>query len=533
MDKNADKQEINQQVPRRNRLFWGLGGFTDHAIIYGMNGLVNVIYINALGINAVLVSLACAVPRFLDCLSDPLVGHLSDRTRSRWGRRRPYLLAGLLLSALLSMLLWFPPLPNIDSDPAVAQSQVSEVAPQQGETPVDSPTATGKETWWHTAGKAMKTEWRTFIFLLVMTTLLYAVGYTLFNIPHIAMGYEMTTDYDERTHLFKWRYVAFAAGGFMTPWLMPLCMWFEGDQADILKGSQGVIPVSILFGMVIVLTGLPSLFCRERPVAVERQSQMPLRQAIRATLHNRPFWLLVAGNFFARFGMAITGIFFFYVFVYHIGKGEQLKGVALSAVFFNAINITNFLAMSPIAALSNRLGKKPTLQLMMAMSAVAYISLWFTFSNHDSVFISHTFSIGNLSWTLTMQWPSLLTAALIGVFTNTIPMIANSMIADICDYDELENGERREGFFGAVYTSLDKLATSASLVFQGVLLAASGFNASLAVQSPETIRYWFLALVLTQPIGFMFGIFLLFFYPLNRDRMHNIRTRLDIDRAGR
>ena len=68
---------------------------------------------------------------------------------------------------------------------------------------------------------------------------------------------------------------------------------------------------------------------------------------------------------------------------------------------------------------------------------------------------------------------------LIGVFTNTMPMITNSMIADVCDYDELQCGKRREGFYGAVYTSTEKIAWSVSLAFQGVLLVASGFNAAL------------------------------------------------------
>ena len=55
----------------------------------------------------------------------------------------------------------------------------------------------------------------------------------------------------------------FAAAGFMTPWLMPLCMWFEGDQAQVLRGSQGVFPVAVIVAVVILATGIPSLFCKE------------------------------------------------------------------------------------------------------------------------------------------------------------------------------------------------------------------------------------------------------------------------------
>ncbi|MCU0645750.1 MAG: MFS transporter [bacterium] len=528
--------ESAHQVPRLKRFLWGLGGFTDATIIYGMYSLVSAIYINALGANAVLISLACAIPRFLDSVSDPLVGHLSDNTRSRWGRRRPWLLAGLVMSAIFGMLLWYAPLSNPIALPhsALAPTEITAEATESAQTrsnDSDDIAVSGeRKPWWKSTTNAIATDWKAFVYLSAVMTLLMAVGYTLFNVPHYAMGYEMTTDYNERTHIFKWRFVSFAAAGFMTPWLMPLCMWFEGDQAQMLRGSQGVIYVSIIVAIIILATGIPSLFCRERVIVKKQKAKIPLSHAIRLTFHNKPFLLLLASNFIARFGMAITGIFFYYVFIYHIGKGNQLQGVALLAVFFNTINIANFIAMAPIASLSSRIGKKPTLLLMLAMSSVAYASLLFTFSNSDGSFLSHTFHFGAASWTLSMQWPSIITAVLIGVFTNTMPMLTNSMIADICDYDELQCGERREGFYGAVYTSIEKIALSVSLVFQGVLLVASGFNAALNIQSPETIRYWILALVVTQPIGFLIGIILMLFYPLTRARAEEIRRELELSR---
>jgi GPH family glycoside/pentoside/hexuronide:cation symporter len=112
-----------------------------------------------------------------------------------------------------------------------------------------------------------------------------------------------------------------------------------------------------------------------------------------------------------------------------------------------------------------------------------------------------------------------------------MPMITNSMIADVCDCDELKCGSRREGFYGAVYASTEKIAWSVSLAFQGVLLVASGFNAALTLQAPETIQYWILALVVTQPFGFLIGIVIILFYPLSRTRVNEIRSTL-ATRAG-
>jgi len=104
-------------------------------------------------------------------------------------------------------------------------------------------------------------------------------------------------------------------------------------------------------------------------------------------------------------------------------------------------------------------------------------------------------------------------------------MILNSMIADICDLDELKSGHRREAFYGAVFVTTDKIAMAVSLALQGFLLVASGFDSKLDVQPAGTIHFWLLALVITQPVGFLIGMLSIFIYPLSRGRLQEIRAR--------
>jgi GPH family glycoside/pentoside/hexuronide:cation symporter len=204
--------------------------------------------------------------------------------------------------------------------------------------------------------------WPVFFYLAVMVSLLYGLGYTMFNVPHITMGYEMTTDYNERTHLFKWRQIIYSAAGFLTPWLLTFCMLLEGDQAQALKGSQGVVVVSACIAIIVLLSGLPSvLFCKENVADHKKETKVRFFDVVKFTFNNKPFWLVVVSNFISKFCMAITGIFFMYIFLYHISKGDQVLGAAYMAIIFTAINVTCPLAMPIVAKLSESLGKKKCL----------------------------------------------------------------------------------------------------------------------------------------------------------------------------
>jgi glycoside/pentoside/hexuronide:cation symporter, GPH family len=126
-----------------------------------------------------------------------------------------------------------------------------------------------------------------------------------------------------------------------------------------------------------------------------------------------------------------------------------------------------------------------------------------------------------------VQWPTLVTGALIGLFTNTMPMIMNSMLADVCDADQLKTGQRRDAFYSGVFVSCDKMAIAVATIFQGILLVWSGFDATLPMQRPETVKLWILMLVITQPLGFLLGFVGILFYPLTRERCAEVRARLD------
>ncbi|MCX6923317.1 MAG: MFS transporter, partial [Verrucomicrobia bacterium] len=335
------------------------------------------------------------------------------------------------------------------------------------------------------------------------------VGYAFFTIPYTAMGYEMSTDSDERTHLFKYRLLAFTVVGFLTPWLARLCLEIEGDKAQIFKGVQGVHWVGLGVAGIIVITGLiPILFCKDITHA-RTESKIAFMDAAKFTLRNKTFWPIILGNFLMKFGMCVTGIFFYYLFIYRIG-GSMKAGATEWGWFVTAITVATLAGTPVVAWASQRAGKKQTVIGLMALSACAYASVWWTFRPE----------LAGLKLYL-------ITGAAIGLFCNTMPMIINSMIADVCDVDELTSGRRREAFYGAVFVTCDKAAIAVTLFLQGFLLQASGFDAKLDLQTSETINTWMHWLLLTQPTGLMLGMLCFLPYPLNQTRLLAVRRQLD------
>jgi len=475
------------QVPTAKRLFWGLGGATEGLAYNGLNGLMDAIYVNAMALDPKIIGLARSVPRLLDLFIDPLIGHLSDNTRSRWGRRRPWMAVGAVIAALVAILMWYPPL--------------------------------------H-LGAGVAT-----VFIVGMVVVLFTFGYSMFMIPFTAQGYELSTDYNERTHIFQWRLYANAVNGFIGPWLLPLCLLVEGPNANVTRGAAGVHWVSWGIAAAILLTACGPVFgCREiGKHAAEKKNK--LLDAIKFTMRNHAFWPLVAGNFFVKFGMIVTQSLFYFVMVYSVCGGDNQLGASRLAILWNTVNLATVITMFFVVRITDRIGKKSAVMWLMLLSSLVYASVWFTLRPHHAPWLlaADQFLTGSCHLPPIMIgiWPALVTGACIGIFTNSIPLLMNSMLADVCDVDELTCGQQRQAFYGAVFVSCDKMAMALALLIQGWLVSASGFSSKLATQTPETIAFWMKSLLFTQPVGFLIGFAFLLAYPITRATAREVRRQLE------
>jgi Na+/melibiose symporter-like transporter len=367
---------------------------------------------------------------------------------------------------------------------------------------------------------------------------LFGLGYSMFTIPYTAQGYELSTDYNERTHIFQWRQYAAAATGFFSPWLPFLCLKLDVLGGGVpARGAAGVHWVSLGIAATILLTACAPIFGCAEGQRHREEDRVPFPAAVKLTLQNWAFWPLVLGNLTLKFGMIITGVFFYYVMIYHTSGGEMTLGAKQWGIFCNTINVATFLAMAPVVRVTDRLGKKPTLLLLLVLGSLTYASVWFTLRPQTSGWFLNVASfLQNVLYVpgiIANIWPCLLTGAGIGVFCNSMPLIMNSMLADVCDVDELASGHQRQAFYSAAFVTCDKLALGLGLFLQGLMLTFSGFNAMLARQAPETIAYWMNALLFTQPVGFLLAFAFVLFFPVTRAKALEVRHQLDARRSPR
>jgi GPH family glycoside/pentoside/hexuronide:cation symporter len=332
MTKDSETSAVRPEdiVPLKQKIAWGAGGAADYMIPNVLSALAMPIFNVALGLNAVLVGLALAIPRLIDAFGDPLVGHLSDNTRSRWGRRRPWIFVGTLLAAATTVLTWLP-------------------SPE----------------W----GQSMLFGW-----LLFFAIMNLAVAYPIFSIPYNTLGLEMTPDYYERTKVLTWRFYAAQSVGISAPWLYWLALRpiFGGDEV------VGVRWVAAAVAVVILVAGLsPALFTRERQ-AGERKEGMKFWASFKATWRNSPFRTLVVSNLLLKLGLYMAGSYSFYITLFYVCQGDKVMTGVIAGLVGTMLTILGIPAMPIATWVSGRLGKKNTTALALAVAALAHASMWWT-----------------------------------------------------------------------------------------------------------------------------------------------------------
>jgi GPH family glycoside/pentoside/hexuronide:cation symporter len=444
-----------------------LGGWADNFIFQVLIILALPIYNIELGVDPIWVGMALMIPRIFDALTDPLMGNISDNTRSRWGRRRPWILVGALFSALLLPLLWLPPF----SDPL----------------------------------------WIVIYFGVIST--LYSLTYTMFVVPYTALGFELTQDYDERTRVMSWRMYIGLIAGLCIP---NLYLWCQHDVfgGDVLQGARWV---SVLIALSIIVTGCaPAWFCRE-PQRTKVEKPMGLFVAIRSTLADRSFRLLLAGYLLIITGLLTSGAIALYVNIYHVFDGDKKLAAEVSAVGGMASVIAAYLGVRAANWFSSKTGKRETMMAGLGLALMAIASMTYT--------LQPGFEVTRiLGFPIHIQ---IFSFVFYGMGQQTCWLMIDSMTADVCDEDELRTGSRREGMFGAVKSLALKSGVALTGLTGGLVIKLAGLEDASQGVPPEVSANLKTLFVTIQSVGLCLGLVIFFFYPISRQRSEQTRKQLD------
>ncbi|MDD7983910.1 MFS transporter [Lentisphaera marina] len=457
----------NQLVPLKTRISWGMGGWADNFMFQILIVLAFPIYNIELGVDPVWVGMALMLPRLFDALTDPLMGNISDNTRSRWGRRRPWVFMGALLSAILLPLLWMPPF-------------------------------SGKEA--------------SIIYFSVISTV-YALTYTMFVIPYTALGFELSNDYDERTKVMTWRMYSGLIAGLCIPNLYAWCQHdiFEGD---ILKGARWV---SLIVAVTVLITGLiPAFLCREN-IPKKKQEKLKLGKALVETIKGGPFRLLLSGYLIIITGLLTSGALALYVNIYHVFDGNKKLAAEVSALAGMFAVVGAYLGLRLATIISAKTGKKETMIIGLSLTLISVGSMIFTMQAGYQV---HEF------WGFKFH-PQAISFFFYGMGQQACWLLIDSMTADICDEDELRTGRRREGMFGGVKSLALKSGVALTGLLGGLVIRSTGLSDASQGVDVAVASTLYRLFIIIQASGLVAGIIIFIFYPITRAKSAETRRLLD------
>ncbi len=439
---------------------YGSGAVPEGILNQAMQQFGNNVFTITLGVNPALVGTGLAISRLWDAIFDPIVGNWSDKLETRWGRRKPLMLGGIFGAALVFASMFF-------------------VNPDWADT-------------------------TKFTFLMIGTILFFSFA-TMFCIPFVAMGYEYTDNYDERSRLMAYRAVMAPLTAFIIMWLFPLTQ--SGIFNNPLEGARYVaIGVAVL---LIVLALIPILFVPTRKREKLQKPKMNILAMLKVTITNKAFLYTLVPCVIVAMSINYRAQFFLYVNVYHVFEGDLAKGSAYAATFFTISNIVSMMLAPVFASLATRTSKKTAMMIVLSMLTLGSLSSY-------------------LLMTPEMPYLAIVPQLLVDPAIAAIFMLYHSMIADVCDLDEVNTGSRREGSFGAVAGWVYKTGSSIAVLLSGIGLWLGGFNVDLGANQTEGfIMSSRIQFALIPAVAGIIGLIVFSKYPITRELIMEIRKKLD------
>ncbi len=429
---------------------------------------------DVVGLEPRLASIAAFLGIIWDAINDPLIGILSDRVRTRWGRRRPFLLWFAIPYGLAFMLLWWAP---------PFKSQIA---------------------------------------LAVTISLVYMISdtlQTLISVPLYALTPDVSRDYDGRTSLTGYRMFFNLLASLTAAVSAPAIV--DASLASGATQQQGYFIVSALFGALAVVPLLLIFFVvRERPrLQEESEKPSPLLATLKAAWKNVPFRYATAIYMLNWITFDLIGLVLPFFVAYWVAGGNLLQkalGLPLESAVFAFLLVTSVLVLPFWVWLSTRLNKNIAYMIGMAFWAIVQLLIF-------------TIQPGQITYILILS-------VMAGISVSTAHILPDSIFPDVIEWDELRTGRRQEGIYYGVKNFIRKLTGALAIFIALQVLGWYGYQAppegaTFFTQSPQTLTA---IRVLIGPLGavlLLSAILMAWFYPLTREKHGRIRRLLTRRRA--
>ena len=436
-------------------------------------------YSNVFGLSLADAGILMLVTRIWDAVSDPVMGLIADRTKTRWGKYRPYLLFFALPFAVCGILLFTTP-------------------------------ETGKTVWAYVT------------YILMMTV------YTGINVPYGSLLNVMTADSDQKSVLSSFRMFFAYGGSFIALFVWePLCNMFDKTRVVAENAAGGLASIStspeawhkamiVIASFCFILFIISFLLTKEH---VKSESTVSVGKDLKLLLKNKPWWLLIgaalASNLFNTVRGTTTAYFFSDYILKTVEMAPQWAFLVSAGIFLSIGEIANMLGVVIAVPMSKRLGKKTTYMVSMAVLIVLSIAFFF------------------LPATTVGYWAMLFFQIVISTFTGIISPLVWSMYADVADYSELKDGTASTGLIFSSASMAQKFggAFGGSAVMW--LLAAFGYNTVAgAVQTDTAILGLRILMSWGPALVAALSILVVWFYPLTKKKMEGVQKELAVKRGA-
>jgi len=502
----AADQASTDEISKKPLSKFVLASYAAPATPLALVGLPMAVYLPAIyadsdgfGLALILVGLILTLSRFTDVITDPIIGFVSDRLKTRWGRRKPFIFVG---TPIFAAGIWMLFVPIID----FRQVSVFGFEFNNG-----------------------------YPYLFCMVTLTY-LGSTIKDLPYAAWGAELSRNYNERTLITSWR-EGFSVAGALISASVPAVILFYGYD----KPTEAVYFLSI--GMCIVMPIVVTnalIVVPEYPV-VEIKKKMPLRESLKVVFQNGPYVTLIIIFMFSTLGSAMTNSLSFF-FVKHVLLAGSLYGLYLAPYF-----ISQIIAIPVWFALSRRIGKHRA-----TMVAIGWYSVWACFIpliaiSPDDWFNSFEIPV-LLSFLPEAQYASVVShfegidtgkflffiviMCLKGSAIGALAALPSAMAADVVDVDTVRTGEQRAGAYFSIWSMTRKMAYAIGITVGTGLAVAFGFD-SLAdpLKTTNTSFSLLMLAILYSVVPAMFKFVampLLWKYPLTEAKLAEIQAEISV-----